>query len=118
MQSGRLHVKRFEKKLWLGIFVMALLSPVGIILPAKFGAEGAWGEWGMDTLEKLIGYIPEGLKRTADIWVAPIQDYNFGGDNAVLSTKVLSYIVSAIVGIILATVIIFIISKLLFKHEK
>ncbi|MEN6318081.1 MAG: PDGLE domain-containing protein [Syntrophaceae bacterium] len=111
-------MRRFEKKLWLGLFIMALLSPIGIILPAKFGAGDAWGEWGIDTLEKLIGYVPEGLRRTADIWSAPISDYNFSGDNAVLSAKVLSYIVSAIIGIILASIIIFIISKILFKHEK
>jgi cobalt/nickel transport protein len=111
-------MRRFEKKLWLGLLLMALLSPLGIILPEKFGAGDAWGEWGVDALEKLLGYIPEGLKRTADIWSAPIPDYNFGGENAVLSAKVLSYIVSAIIGIILATIIIFIISKILFKHEK
>jgi len=111
-------MRRFEKKLWLGLIIMALLSPLGIILPEKFGAGDAWGEWGIDTLEKLIGYVPEGLRRTADIWAAPIQDYNFGGDNVVLSAKILSYIISAIIGLILASIIIFIISKLLFKHEK
>jgi hypothetical protein len=111
-------MRRFEKKLWIGLVVMALLSPLGIILPEKFSAGDAWGEWSIDTLEKMIGYVPEGLKRTADIWAAPIQDYNIGGDNALFSAKVLSYIVSAIIGIVLASVIIFIISKLLFKHEK
>jgi len=111
-------VKRFEKKLWLGLFIMALLSPLGIILPQKFGAEGAWGEWGLDALEKLIGYVPEGLKKTADIWKAPIPDYNFGGESALLSAKIISYVVSGIIGIILASVAIIIISKLLFKNEK
>jgi hypothetical protein len=111
-------MRRFEKKLWIGLVVMALLSPLGIILPEKFNAGDAWGEWSIDTLEKMIGYVPEGLKKAADIWSAPIQDYNIGGDNALLSAKVISYIVSAIIGIVLASVIIFIISKLLFKHEK
>ena len=110
-------MKRFEKKLWLGLLIMALLSPLGIILPEKFGAEGAWGEWGHNALEKLIGYVPEGLKKTVDIWKAPIPDYNFGG-SALLSAKIISYIVSGIIGIILASVVIIIISKLLFKNEK
>ena len=118
MRSGRLPMKRFEKKLWLGLIVMALLSPLGIILPKKFGAEDAWGEWSLDTLERLLGYIPEGLKRTADIWVAPIPDYNFGGDGALVITKTLSYIVSGIIGIILASIIMKIISKQLFKDDK
>ena len=55
-------MKRLEKRLWLWLFVMALLSPLGIILPGKFDAEGAWGEWGADTLEKLLGYVPERFK--------------------------------------------------------
>jgi len=111
-------VKKFENKLWLGLFIMALLSPLGIILPEKFGAEDAWGEWGLDTLEKLLGYVPEGLKKTADIWTAPIPDYNFGGDGALLPAKILSYIVSGIIGFILASVVMIIISKYLFKNEK
>jgi cobalt/nickel transport protein len=111
-------VKKFEKKLWLGLFIMALLSPIGIVLPEKFGAEDAWGEWGLDALEKLLGYVPEGLKKTADIWSAPIPDYNFGGDGALLTAKIFSYIVSGIIGIILASVVMIIISKYLFKNEK
>lgn len=108
-------MKRFEKKLWLGLFIMALLSPLGIILPEKFGTEGAWGEWSLDVLEKLLGYVPEGLKRTADIWAAPIPDYSFGGEGALLPVKILSYVVSGIIGIILASIIMIIISKLLLK---
>jgi cobalt/nickel transport protein len=111
-------MKRLEKKLWLWLFVMALLSPLGIILPGKFGAEGAWGEWDADALEKLLGYIPGGLRKTADIWVAPIRNYNFGGDGSLISTRIVSYIVSAFIGIVLAWIIVLIISRLLFKHEK
>lgn len=111
-------MKKFEKKLWVGLFIMALLSPLGLILPEKFGAEDAWGEWGIDALEKLLGYVPEGLKKTADIWTAPIPDYNFGGEGAMLPAKILSYIVSGIIGIILASVIMIILSKFLFKNEK
>lgn len=118
MRSGRLPMNKFEKKLWLGLIVMAFLSPLGIILPEKFGAEDAWGEWGLNTLERLLGYIPEGLKRTADIWVAPIPDYTFGGEGALVTTKIFSYIVSGIIGIILASIIMKIISKLLFKDDK
>lgn len=109
---------KFKKKLWLGLFIMALLSPLGIILPEKFNAEDAWGEWGLDALEKLLGYVPEGLKKTADIWIAPIPDYNFGGDGALMPAKILSYLVSGIIGIILASVIMLIIFKILFKNEK
>ena len=108
----------FQKKLWLWLFVMALLSPLGIILPERFKAEDAWGEWGIDTIEKLIGYIPEGMKKTADLWMAPIPDYAFGGENTVLTTKIISYIISGFLGIIITSLVMIIIAGLLFKHEK
>jgi cobalt/nickel transport protein len=111
-------MKRFERKLWLWLFVMALLSPLGIILPEKFGAKGAWGEWGADALEKMLGYVPEGLKKTANLWTAPLQNYAFGGECPLISTKIVSYIVSAFIGIALTWAIVLIISRLLFKHEK
>jgi len=111
-------VKRFEKKLWLWLFALAVLSPLGIILPEKFGAGGAWGEWGAGALEQLLGYVPEGLKKTAGFWTAPIRGYSFGGEDAVLSVKIVSYIVSAFIGVALACIIVLIISRLLFKHEK
>jgi len=110
-------MKKFEKKLWLWISIMVLLSPLGIILPEKFGVEGAWGEWSLDVLEKLLGYTPEGVKKTADIWKAPIPDYNFGAESALLSTKIISYMVSGIIGIVLASVAVMIISKLLLKKK-
>ena len=56
------------KKLWIGIGVLVLLSPLGIIIPKWFGAGGAWGEWGLNEIEKVSGYVPEGLKRIAGLW--------------------------------------------------
>ncbi|MDA8215250.1 MAG: hypothetical protein M0Z70_07335 [Nitrospiraceae bacterium] len=106
---------RFQKKLWIGLIIMALLSPIGILLPEKFNAGDAWGEWGADTLEKLLGYVPEGLKRLADIWKAPIADYNLGGENAPVSVQVAAYIISGILGIAIVGFVIYIISRLLIK---
>jgi len=111
-------VKRFEKKLWLSLSVMALLTPLGIILPAKFGSEEGWGEWGIAALEKLLGYVPEGIKKTVGMWRAPIREYNFGGEDALFSTKVASYLVSGIIGAFLVGLVVVIITKLVLKDEK
>ena len=105
-----------HKKLWIGLFILALLTPLGVILPAKFNAGGAWGEWGPEELEKLIGYVPEGLKKLADLWKAPIPDYNFGGEGASLAVQVISYIVSGILGILTVAGVIYVISKLIVKR--
>ena len=42
---------------------MALLTPLGIYLPKKFKAGDAWGEWGTDKMQELLGYVPAGLKK-------------------------------------------------------
>ena len=108
----------FQKKLWLWLFLMAFLSPLGIILPERFNAQDAWGEWGIDAVDKLLGFIPEGMKKTADLWVAPIPDYSFGVENAALATNIVSYIISGLVGIFITSLVMIIIATLLFRHEK
>lgn len=107
-----------QKKLWIGLFILTLLTPLGVILPAKFKAGGAWGEWGPEELEKLVGYVPEGLKRLTDLWKAPVRDYNFGGEGASMAVQVISYIASGLIGILATALVIYMISRLLLKHEK
>jgi cobalt/nickel transport protein len=107
-----------QKKLWIGLFVLTLLTPLGVILPEKFKAGGAWGEWGPEELERLVGYVPEGLKRLADLWKAPVPDYNFGGEGASMTVQVISYIASGLIGILAVGLVIYVISKLIVRHEK
>ncbi len=109
---------KFQKKLWIGLLVMVLLTPLGIILPEKFGAGGAWGEWGAEKLEKLLGFVPEGLKKLTDVWKAPIREYNFGGAGASKTLQVLSYVVSGFLGIAVCVLIVVIISRFMTKHGK
>ena len=107
-----------QKKLWIGLLIMAFLSPLGVYLPKLFNAEEAWGEWGTDAIDKMIGYVPEGMKKIADLWKAPIADYNFGGEGAALSTQLYSYVTSAFIGITIVALLIYALSKLLLKKEK
>jgi len=109
---------KFQKKLWIGLLIMALLTPLGILLPEKFNTEGAWGEWGIHKLEKLLGFVPEGLKKLTDIWKAPIPGYNFGGEGASKTVQVVSYIVSGFLGIGVCILIVLIISRFIAKHGK
>jgi cobalt/nickel transport protein len=108
----------FQKKLWVGLLILALLTPLGILLPEKFKAEEAWGEWGIEKLEKLLGYIPEGLKKWSDIWKAPIPDYNFGGEEASRTLQVASYVVSGLLGIGICALIVYLISRVVTKDGK
>ena len=108
----------FQKKLWIGLLVMALLTPLGILLPDRFKAQGAWGEWSAEQLEKLVGYVPEGMKKLADLWKAPITDYNFGGEGASMTVQVVSYIASGLLGILACALVVFLVSRYIAKHDK
>lgn len=106
------------KKLWLGIGILALMSPLGIIIPKWFGAEGAWGEWGLDAIEKAAGFVPEGMKRIAEIWKAPLPDYALPIQNKGLAIESFGYILSAIIGVILIACVMYLITKLLGRRER
>jgi hypothetical protein len=107
-----------QKKLWAGLLIMAVLSPLGILLPSWLNSGDAWSEWKADTVEKLLGYVPEGLKKYADFWNAPIPDYTFGGKQAPMAVQVVSYIASGILGILAVILVIYVIRKVMVKNEK
>lgn len=103
-------------KFWVGIAVLVVLSPLGLILPEHFKAGSAWGEWGVDEMQKLVGYIPNGLKKLSSLWNAPMPDYAFKGwGQKGLSHLSLAYIISAVVGIAIIILIVIGLGKLLTK---
>lgn len=102
-----------ETKLWIGLGIIILLTPLGLI------AQGtAWGEWGSDEMMKMLGFIPEGFKRLRGLWKAPIADYSLSGWNEHPIKASIIYILSAIVGIGAAVAFIFGIGKLLVSKEE
>ncbi len=106
------------RKLWLGLAVLALLSPIGLILPEKLKAGAAWGEWSTDEIGKMLGYVPPGMKKLAALGQAPMPDYAFkGGVKAGLGMQSLSYIVSALVGMGVIVAVIMLLGKLATKDK-
>jgi cobalt/nickel transport protein len=101
-----------KKRLWIGILVLALLSPVGVVLPLVFDAGDAWGEWSVETIQKLIGFVPEKLKANADLWKAPIPDYNLGNEESPLHVQILSYIFSGIIGVAIIAGLMYAVKKI------
>jgi hypothetical protein len=86
-------------KLWIGLAVLALLAPLGLIVPALFGAGGAWGEWSTEELQDLIGYVPAGMKKIARLWSSPLPDYTVPGQGKGLAGDSLGYVLTAFIGI-------------------
>ncbi len=109
---------KITTKFLIGIAVLVILSPLGLILPAHFKAGGAWGEWGADEMQKLVGYVPKGLAKFSSLWSAPMPDYAFKGwEEKGLSHLSFAYIISAIVGIGIIVLVMIGIGKLLSKKD-
>lgn len=106
------------QKLWLGILVLAILSPLGLILPYYFKAGSAWGEWGSEEVDGLVGYIPKGLAKLSSIWNAPLPDYVFKGwGEKGLGNLSFAYIISAIIGILTVICAVLIISRFIVRKK-
>ena len=107
----------FQKRLIVVLLALAVLSPVGLYLPSLLKAGSAWGEWSAETVARMIGFMPEGLKNAADLWKAPFRDYNLGDTKSSPAAHALSYIFSGIIGVALCILILYGLSKLLVKKK-
>lgn len=112
-------IMKLTTKLWIGIVILIILSPLGLILPEHFKTDPAWGEWGADEMRKLVGYIPRGMQKLSSLWSAPIPGYGFkGGEDQGLPRLSFAYIISAIVGIGIIILVVMGIGKLLAKKDE
>jgi cobalt/nickel transport protein len=105
-------------KLWFLIAVLAALTPLGLALPEYFKAGSSWGEWGLDEIKGLIGYLPQGLGKLASIWNPPIPDYSFKGwSGKALLSQGFAYISSAVLGILVTAGVVILLGKF-FKPKE
>jgi cobalt ECF transporter T component CbiQ/cobalamin biosynthesis protein CbiM len=100
-----------RKALWIGIGILALLTPLGILLPRFLNAGAAWGEWGPEELKKLVGFVPEGIRKLGELWKAPLPDYGFGGGGP--ASETVSYMISGLVGLAVTVAAVYLVSKVL-----
>lgn len=107
---------KLNKKYVLFFALLVLLTPIGILLPHYFKSDGAWGEWSVDALEKLTGYVPEGMKKQADVYVAPIADYDMGKPSNSLVRQSYTYVLSGVIGVGIIVLLTFAATKLIKKQ--
>jgi hypothetical protein len=110
-------MKQYKKYL-IFIGILIILSPIGIFLPEIFNAGDAWGEWSIDTVKKQIGFEPKGMKQNAELYKAPVSDYNLGKENDSLPKLSLSYIISGVIGCGIILLITFGVNKLFFSKKE
>ncbi|MDD3269151.1 MAG: PDGLE domain-containing protein [Syntrophomonadaceae bacterium] len=96
------------KKLWLGLGLFMILSPLGLLATGT-----AFGEWGTDQLPEEVGFVPTGLAKLADLWQhAPMPDYGIPGLDASFMQSAVGYILSAVVGVALIVAIMALFTKM------
>lgn len=110
-------MKKYKKYI-LFLIVLAILSPLGIILPHYFNAGDAWGEWSVETVKEQTGFEPKGMKNDAELYKAPVTDYNLGKEDDSLSKQSVSYIVSGIIGVGIILILTFGVSKWVSRKTK
>ncbi len=82
------------RKFWWALGALIVLSPLGLLASGT-----AWGEWGAEELQKMLGYLPAGMQRLADTWShAPFGDYSLPGFEGFWSSAII-YIICAILGV-------------------
>jgi len=105
------------KKLWIAIGILALLSPLGVIVPKWLGAEGGWGEWGIGEIEKIAGFVPAGMKRLAELWKAPMPAYAVPSQRRGLLGESLGYFLTGVIGVAITAGAMYGLSKLLARRN-
>ena len=105
-----------RRKLWLSLACLALLSPLGLVLPAWLGAGTAWGEWSAEELERLVGYAPAGLGRLSQLWRAPLPDYTMPGQQSPgLAALSVTYVISGLIGAVVVALLALALGRLLAR---
>lgn len=91
--------------LWLGLVVLIVASPLGLLAPGT-----AWGEWGTHELSNMgLKAVPSGLEKLSTLWGAPLSGYNL----PVLGNTNLGYVLSAVSGIAIIGLVVWLFSLLL-----
>ncbi|MBE0699922.1 MAG: cobalt transporter CbiM [Anaerolineaceae bacterium] len=94
--------------LWIGLIVLIIISPVGLLAPGT-----AWGEWGTEELSSMgLAFIPQGMEKLSTLWGAPLADYDLPG----LGNANMGYILSAAVGILVVLVVVWLFGTLLTRR--
>jgi cobalt/nickel transport system permease protein len=97
------------RALWIGLAVMIVLVPVGLLAPGT-----AWGEWGTQQLSGLgLAFIPEGMAKLSGLWSAPLPSYNLPA----LKNSNLGYILSGIVGTIVIGIVVWLFTMLVAARK-
>jgi len=89
--------------LWVGLAVLIVAVPLGLLAPGT-----AWGEWNSNQLtSRGLSSVPQGLAQLEGLWQAPMSGY----DASVAGNSNVAYILSAVLGVILIAVVVWLFTR-------
>ena len=96
------------RKGWIVLLVLAILTPLGII-----AAGGAWGEWDLEGVGERAGFVPEGMRATADGGIeSPFKEYTVPGLGRSFFHEGLGTIITAILGAGITALVAFAVARI------
>lgn len=101
------------KPILIAFLVIIVLTPLGLLATGT-----AFGESGTEEIKAALGYIPKGMAQMADKWNAMMPDYSLPSLGEGQAASVGGYLLSAVVGIAVVGLLIFLMSKLLAKGKR
>lgn len=101
-----------SKKLSALLIALMLLTPLGLIAQGS-----AWGEWQAEEFKSLVGYIPQGIAKYAEIFSAPFPDYSLPLLGESFLGISAGYVFSAIVGSIVVALLAYSLVDILRKKD-
>lgn len=106
-RAAALQNKSAFKPLLLPFIVLILITPIGLIASGT-----AFGEWNLNEVAKIIGYIPHGMATSADKWSAILPDYSIPKLGETPLALSFGYIASAVIGVLIISALILLSSRL------
>jgi|SRR5659263_420535 tetrahydromethanopterin S-methyltransferase subunit C len=100
------------RNLLIGLAVLVIAVPIGLLAVGT-----AYGEWGVEELEELVGFIPAGLASVSSVWAAPIPDYTLPSLGEAFIDLSLAYWLSAIIGVILSAAALLLVGRVLTRKK-
>jgi len=101
------------KKLWLGLAILIVLTPLGLLARGT-----AWGEWGSEELQQMLGYVPEGIAKGEMLYSAVFSGYALPGLGDSFIHSAIGYVFSAAVGIGIIVLVMYGLGRILLGNEQ
>jgi len=96
----------------IALAALVVLCPLGLLAVGT-----AYGEWGPEDLQEMLGYVPQGLEQLSSLWSPVLPDYDFEGGHETVPGAAPGYYVSAILGVILCAGIMYGVGKAAAKRD-